>query len=155
MISVSEAKKIIEENIAGLSAVTLPLSDAVGCVLAEDILSSIDFPPFDQSSVDGYAISCNDVNECFILNEESAAGNKEKFSLPPNHAMRIFTGALVPANADTVVMQEKTLIKNGKLIIQNEALQQGSNFRPQGTDIKKGSIALKKNDFYPPAPSVF
>ena len=147
MISVIEAKEIIRKNISVLSSVTLPLTDAAGYVLAEDIFSSIDFPPFHQSSVDGYAISFNDVGERFILNEESAAGNREKFLLPPNHAMRIFTGALVPSNADTIVMQEKAVINNGKLMVEKEALQQGSNFRQQGTDIKKDSIALKKGDF--------
>lgn len=147
MISVNEAKEIIRKNISVLPSLTLPLTEAVGYVLADDVFSPIDFPPFHQSSVDGYAIYFTDAGERFIVSEQSSAGSEKKFSLPPKSAMRIFTGAPVPANADTVVMQEKTVINNRKLMIQDEELQPGSNFRPQGKDIKKNSIALKKNVF--------
>src|SRR4051812_32829046 len=109
MITVDEAKKIIKDNVEVLPSIKMVLADAVGYVLAKDVFSKIDFPPFNQSNVDGYAIAFVDANKQLKINGESAAGNKESFSLQPRHAMRIFTGAPVPANADTVVMQEKVV----------------------------------------------
>lgn len=147
MISVKEAKELIRNHISILPSVNLALVDAVGFVLAEDVFSPIDSPPFNQSSVDGYAILFNDAKEQLNINGESAAGNNKNFSLAHKHAIRIFTGAPIPANADTVVMQENTAVENNKLIIQDEQLKYGANFRPQGKDIQKGSVALKKNDF--------
>ncbi len=147
MISVDEAKKIIKENVEVLPSIDLSLDKAVDYVLAEDVFSPIDFPPFNQSSVDGYAISFKDVHEKLSINGEIAAGDNKTASLLPKHAMRIFTGAAVPANADTVVMQEKTLIQNHELIIIDEQLQQGVNFRAKGKDIKQGTSALQKDEY--------
>ncbi len=115
------------------------MKDAVGYVLAEDVYSKIDFPPFNQSNVDGYAIAFKDAKERLIINGESAAGNNENISLQPKHAMRIFTGAPVPANADTVVMQEKVIVENDSLIIEDDKLQQGLNFRAKAKDIQQGA----------------
>lgn len=147
MISVNEAKEIIRNTIAPLSPIVLPLSDAVGYILAEDVFSPIDFPPFNQSSVDGYAMAFKDAGERLIIKGEAAAGFDEVIALDPNHAMRIFTGAAVPANADTIVMQEKVVVENGCLLVQDKQLQKGLNFRPQGRDIQKGMIALNKHNF--------
>ncbi len=151
MISVNEAKDIMRNNVAVLPSTKLPLEEAVGYVLAEDVFSAIDFPPFNQSNVDGYAIAFEDVPDKLIISGQVVAGNKESLSLLPKHAMRIFTGAAVPANADTVVMQEKTIIKDNKLIIEDELLKHGINFRPAGSDIKAGEPALLKNNVLSPA----
>ncbi len=129
MISVDEAKKIIKDNVEVLPSIKMALADAVGYVLAENVYSKIDFPPFNQSNVDGYAIAFKDAKERLIINGESAAGNNKNISLQPKHAMRIFTGAPVPENADTVVMQEKVVLENNSLIIEDDKLQQGLNFR--------------------------
>src|SRR5256885_2018786 len=61
--------------------------------------------------------------------------------------MRIFTGAPVPANADTVVMQEKAVVENSSLIIEDDKLQQGLNFRAKGKDIQQGKLALQKDEY--------
>ena len=128
MISVDEAKEIIKDSVEALPAIKIALEDAFGYVLAEDVYSKIDFPPFNQSNVDGYAIAFKDAQERLIVNGESAAGNNENIELQSKHAMRIFTGAPVPENADTVVMQEKVIVKNKELIINDEQLQAGLNF---------------------------
>lgn len=146
LITVDEAKSIVKNNIGLMPAVTIPLKDAAGFILAENVYSKIDFPPFNQSNVDGYAIAFKDAKEPLMVNGESAAGNKENFSLLPKHAMRIFTGAPVPSNADTVVMQEKVTIDKNELIIEDDALKQGINFRPKGKDILSGDIALRKDE---------
>lgn len=146
MISVDEAKQLIKDNVEVSPSIKLALKDAVGFVLAEDVYSKIDFPPFNQSNVDGYAIAFKDANEQLIINGISAAGNNENIKLSSKHAMRIFTGAPVPENADTVVMQEKVIVENDILTIEDDKLQQGLNFRAKGKDIKQGSLALHKDE---------
>ena len=153
MISVSEAKKIINENIIALRSTLLPLQESAGLILAEDVYASIDIPAFPQSSMDGYAFSFNkwDQNKKLKIVGEVAAGNNETFNLSPGNAVRIFTGAAVPAGADTVVMQEKIKTSNGELIIEDENLQVGNNVRQKGSEIKAGELALEKNSVLSPA----
>lgn len=147
MISVEQAKQLIKDNVEVSPSIMIALKDAVGFVLAEDVYSKIDFPPFNQSNVDGYAIAFKDADERLKINGESAAGNSENLTLAAKHAMRIFTGAPVPSNADTVVMQEKIFVENDTLIIEDDKLQQGINFRTKGKDIKAGNVALHKDEF--------
>ena len=123
MISVNEARNIIKKNVEVLPSIKIPLADAVGYVLAEDAFSEIDFPPFNQSNVDGYAITFKDMYGRLLIDGEVAAGDTKNASLMPDKAMRIFTGAAVPENADTVVMQEKVTVENNELVIHDEQLQ--------------------------------
>jgi len=146
MITVDEAKKIIKNSVGVLPSIKMMLADAAGFVLSEDVFSKINFPPFNQSNVDGYAIAFKDANEPLKINGESAAGNNENYELQPKHAMRIFTGAPVPANADTIVMQEKVIVENNFLIIEDDKLQHGLNFRAKAKDIQQGNLALDKNE---------
>ncbi len=147
MISVNEAKEIIKDNVEALPSIKMSLNNAAGYVLAEDVFSIIDFPPFNQSNVDGYAIAFKDAGEQLIVDGEVAAGDNKNILLQPKHTIRIFTGAAVPANADTVVMQEKVIVKNGSLIIKDEKLQQGLNFRAKAKDIQQGKLALHKDEY--------
>ena len=153
MISVQEAKRIIDENIYSLEIVSLQLSNASGLVLAEDVYATMDIPAFPQSSMDGYAISFDGWKKHIRLKivGEVAAGSKESFNLAPENAVRIFTGAAVPPGADTVIMQEKTTIENGELIIEDESLQQRAAVRPKGSEIKAGELALEKENMLSPA----
>lgn len=153
MISVEEAKKIIEENTVALQPVIFSLSQAAGKILVEDIYSTIDIPAFPQSSMDGYAFSFNDwkKNKKLLIDGEIAAGTNQKISLAPGKAIRIFTGAPVPPGADTVVMQEKVQLENRELLIKDEQIQQGINVRPKGSEMKAGELALKKETLLSPA----
>lgn len=153
MISVIEAKKIIAENVKALSPVSLPLQQAAGLTLAEDVYSSMDIPAFPQASMDGYAFSFADWQKKKKLEiaGEVAAGNNEIFTLAQGNAVRIFTGAAVPPGADTVVMQEKIKAFNGELIIEDENLQVGNSIRPKGSEIKEGALALEKETVLSPA----
>jgi len=153
MISVSEAKKIIDQNVSCLQPVTLPLQESAGLILAEDVYASMDIPAFPQSSMDGYAFSFEGwkKHRKLIIAGEVAAGSNETFTLEPKNTVRIFTGAAVPAGADTVIMQEKVRIENGELKIEDDALQQGTSVRPQGSEIKAGELALGKQSILSPA----
>src|SRR6266852_6770910 len=113
MISVDEAKNILRQNMPVIPGARLQLTNAVDHVLAEDVYSAIDFPPFNQSNVDGYAIAFRDLKEDLLISNSIPAGHREPLSLQSGHAMRIFTGAPVPAHADTVVMQENIAVLNG------------------------------------------
>lgn len=153
MISVQEAKRLINENVSPLATVVFSLQQATGLVLAEDVYASTDIPAFPQSSMDGYAFSFHDwqKNKKLKIAGEVAAGSNETFLLSPGNAVRIFTGAPVPAGADTVIMQEKIKTQNGELIIEDETLQAGNSVRPKGSEIKAGALALEKGNILSPA----
>jgi molybdopterin molybdotransferase len=153
MISVSEAKTIISENVTVLIPVSLSLHQTAGLTLAEDICATMDIPGFPQSSMDGYAFSFEGWQQYRKLHiiGEVAAGSRKEFTLQPGNAVRIFTGAAVPAGADTVVMQEKVKTINGELIIEDQALQAGNNVRPKGSEAKAGALALEKGVNLSPA----
>jgi len=152
MISVSDAIEIIGKNVSIAEAIGLPLSEATGLVLADDIYATADIPAFPQSSMDGYALSFDawSVHRQLTIQGEVAAGSNQPFQSAPDKAVRIFTGAPVPPGTDTVVMQEKTRTENGKLIIEDEKLRMGTNVRQQGSEIKAGMLALSKNTLLSP-----
>ncbi len=153
MISVDEAKKIIEQNIVALQPVQMPLQKAAGKILAEDVYSTVDIPAFPQSSMDGYVFSFSQWQEHkkLIIDGEIAAGSEAEILLAEGKTIRIFTGAPVPPGADTVVMQEKVIVQDSTLIIEDEAIKQGTNVRPKGSEMKAGELALEKGTLLSPA----
>ncbi|MHB1179218.1 MAG: molybdopterin molybdotransferase MoeA [Daejeonella sp.] len=152
-IDVAEAKKLINEHTELLSPVKVHLKDAAGLALFEDVFSRTDVPPFNQSSMDGYAFNFAGWKKFGELKIEGiiAAGLVKDQFLEPQNAVRIFTGAAIPEGADTVVMQEKTKVVNGKLQIEDSNLTRGINFRPKGSEIHSGDLALEKNSNLSPA----
>jgi molybdopterin molybdotransferase len=144
VITVAEAKHIISTNVTVLKPVTVSLLHARGKVLAADVFATVDIPAFPQSAMDGYAFAFDDLQKELIIEGEMAAGSSFPIEVTEGKAIRIFTGAPVPAGADTVVMQEKVKTENGVLIIEDEKLQRNSNVRPIGSEIKAGELALPK-----------
>ena len=153
MISVSDAKKLVLANATSLPPVKLNLSESAGMVLAEDIYATINIPAYAQSSMDGYAFIFDDLKpgHSLTIRGEVAAGSNKDVNVSPGYAARIFTGAEVPPQADTVVMQEKTKVANGKLFIDDELLQRGSNVRSKGSEISDGDLAAGKESLIMPA----
>jgi molybdopterin molybdotransferase len=153
MISVDEAKKIIKEEVNALNPVLQNLSQSAGLVLAADVFATMDIPAFNQSSMDGYAFSFGgwQANSGLKIAGEIPAGSNETISYSPEKAVRIFTGAAVPEGTDTVVMQEKVIVENGMLIIEDENLKQGGNVRLKGSEIKTGELALAAGSMLSPA----
>src|SRR5438128_1603994 len=107
MISVSEAKKIITENITQLPAQEVNLLSAAGHTLAADPIALTDVPAFNQSAMDGYAFRFEDRHQTLTISGELAAGAGAALVLRAGEAIRVFTGAPVPDGSDTVIMQEK------------------------------------------------
>lgn len=149
MISVSEAKQIIQNNIEPLIPLTVALQDAAGLVLSEDVFASVDIPAFIQSSMDGYAFKFADFaqGKTLEITGEVPAGVNKSFEDLTGKTVRIFTGAPVPEDADTVVMQEKVKVLNKSLLIEDEQIVKGNNVRPVGAETKSGDLALKKETF--------
>jgi molybdopterin molybdotransferase len=153
MISVQEARAIIQHNITALTPVKLAVAQAGGYTLAEDVYATMDIPAFNQSSMDGYAFRYNDWvrGEALTIDGEIPAGSSIAHPLQAKQATRIFTGAAVPPGADTVVMQEKVSVDNNRLQILDEQLQVGNNVRLKGAEIKTGTLAMAKHSQLSPA----
>jgi molybdopterin molybdotransferase len=145
MISVKEAKELAWAHTKVLDAAWMNLYDATGLVLAEDVFSPIDMPSFHQSAMDGYGIRFEDLaaNKPIQIVGEIPAGKAATYELNANTAVRIFTGAQIPLGCDTVVMQEKTLVEDGYLLVNDPLAVKGLNIRLQGSQIKKGMLAMK------------
>lgn len=151
MISVEEASRLITENTTMMPVKKMPLTLAAGLVLAEDVVAPQSIPAYPQSSMDGYAFAFDGSNKAFRVVGEMPAGSHENITVEKGTAVRIFTGAAVPAGADTVVMQEKVRIENGLLLIEQDNLKVGDNVRPVGSEIMQGALALKQGDVLTPA----
>ena len=146
MVSVEEAKQLIEQYTKVLSPVSQALSGSLHQVLAETIYSPIHYPPFDQSAMDGFAIVHADIQEEKEIQivGEAPAGDPYKEVMTSGQTVNIFTGGMVPEGADTVIIQENVTVENEKLIINNSDLAEGANIRRKGFQIQKGDVALKK-----------
>lgn len=121
------------------------LLDAEDKILAENIYSKINLPPFKNSAVDGYALLKKDLNKTpkKINQNRVAAGDTTSHKIKEGEVIRIFTGAKMPSNSDTVVMQENTEIIDNKLSLLKVPVY-GDNCRHKGEDINKGSLVLKR-----------
>jgi molybdopterin molybdotransferase len=150
MISVSEAKNIIQENVERLSPVSLSLEHLAGLILSKDIYAQVNIPAFPQSGMDGYAIAFASIGKPILMAGEQAAGTNLHSHVKPGMAVRIFTGAIVPEGADTVVVQEKSKIIDGFLQIEDDKLKMGDNVRLPGTEIAKGALALPAGSLLTP-----
>lgn len=151
MISVTEAKNIILNNLPERKTAFFPLSEAAGLVTSAEVIAGTDIPGFPQSSMDGYALKFKDKNLPLEISGEMAAGTTAALPIQDGQAIRIFTGAPLPEGADTVVMQEKISVENYQLIVKDENLSQGLNVRPKGSEVTKGSVAMAAGTFLSPA----
>lgn len=145
MITTEKATELLSSHSISLKKKAMPLLDAMGMYIAEPALAGVAVPPFDNSAMDGYAFSWDDFNpqKPMKITGEIPAGETGAFILEKGCAIRIFTGAMVPQGADTVVMQEKTRTEQGMVWIEDEKLQQGSNVRKAGSQSARGDVLLQ------------
>jgi molybdopterin molybdotransferase len=148
MLSVADAQARVLEQVRPLPAVRLRLDGAaLGLVLAEDVASDLDMPPFTKAMMDGYALRSADlpggVGPLTVV-EEITAGMTPTRALGKGEAARIMTGAPVPDGADAVVMVEHTrMAGGGKVDINEPALAPGINILPRGQEMRRGEAVLK------------
>ncbi|MDG2411500.1 MAG: molybdopterin molybdotransferase MoeA [Halioglobus sp.] len=116
------------------------LLEALGLVLAEPVVSSIDVPPADNSAMDGYALRADDSSASLVVSQRIPAGHPAQ-PLDIATAARIFTGAVIPPGADTVVMQEDCSEVNGKVSF-SSAVHRNQNIRLRGQDVRAGETIL-------------
>ena len=150
MITVEKALEILKSETAPLAGEWRSLGESNGHVLAESILSPIDMPSFDQSAMDGYAINTVEGRKIYNVISEVAAGSGEEPVLNFGEAVRIFTGAMVPASANVVVQQEWVVRAGNEIRIERE-IQLGQHIRRQGEQIKTGELALQAGAILNPA----
>jgi molybdopterin molybdotransferase len=128
---------------------TVSLSNSLGRVLAEDIYSDSDMPPFDKSAMDGYACRRADLKNELEIVDEIPAGILPKFTIGINQCAKIMTGAMVPEGADCVIMVEHvTKISANKITFNNESTS--TNICYQGEDVKKGDTLIYQNTLLKP-----
>jgi molybdopterin molybdotransferase len=146
LLSVEAAAALIAERVpprAGTEMV--PLAAARGRVLAEDLVAPGPLPPFFNSAVDGYALRHADLSaggETRLPVIGRAPAGAVPPPLSPGSAMRVFTGAPMPAGADTVMMQEDARVEDGAVLLP-PGLKRGANCRPAGEDVAAGVVALR------------
>ncbi len=157
MIRADEARSIIAGSVTTGPAEICMIADCLGRVLAADIPAPRDLPPFDNSSMDGFAVRTQDIAAArraspvhLKLSGELPAGAWTRESLLPGHAMRIMTGAPIPPGADAVAEQELTELDNGSVLIFS-TVAPGRNIRKRGEALNTGALALRKGIRLSPA----
>ncbi len=143
MITVEEARTRILAPLKPLPAETVSLADAWNRVLAAPIAARLTQPPGDISAMDGYAVRAADATAGAVLSVigEAAAGHPADRHVGRGEAMRLFTGSIVPAGADAVILQEDA-DRAAHLITLGETATQGQHIRRQGQDFMAGDIVL-------------
>lgn len=146
LLPVADALAQVLQDAAPLPAEDVPLADAAGRVLAADVAARITQPPADVSAMDGYAVRATDVARTpatLKVIGEVAAGHPFATPVGAGEAARIFTGGVLPAGTDTVVIQENTTRQDGTVTIGASA-PHGKNVRIRGLDFKQGDVLLPK-----------
>jgi molybdopterin molybdotransferase len=145
--SVDDAVALITAQLSAVDGVEIvPLAQADQRVLARELLAPMPLPPFTNSAVDGYAVRSEDlpvdVERIFVVSGRMQAGHAAGEPVAPGEAVRIFTGAAMPALADTVFMQEDVRALDDGRVVLPPGLKRGANVRPAGEDIPSAEGVL-------------
>ncbi|HUG55161.1 MAG TPA: gephyrin-like molybdotransferase Glp, partial [Vicinamibacteria bacterium] len=155
MIPVDDALEIVLKHTPVLGTEEVPLPEAVGRVLAEDVRADADMPPFDRSAMDGYAVRASDVARAPVVLEVAGqvrAGQWPDQPLPPGQAVQVMTGAPVPAGATAVQPLEKTrALDGGRRVEIREAVATGMHIARQGSEGHAGDDLLARGGTIDPA----
>lgn len=145
-IALEEAIEILNSNVKSLDVEKVDLLKGIGKVLAENVYSKIDNPPFDKSAMDGYAVIASDTlvnNKELRVIDEVFAGEVSSIEVVPGTTIKIMTGAPIPKGANAVIKQEDIFIKEGYIEI-NKTVSFNENICFKGEDIQKGSILVNR-----------
>lgn len=154
LISLADAQDHVLERVRALPAGRVPVREALGALLAEDVVATEAVPPFAGSAMDGYAVVAADVAGASIeapvrlpVVAEVAAGHPAPRALRAGEAMRIFTGAPMPEGADAVVIVERTeRLDDGMAVAIGHAATVGDHVRGAGDDIRPGDVVFRAGD---------
>jgi molybdopterin molybdotransferase len=149
MIPFDKARHIVMESAVYLGGEIAPLDEACGRVLADDVISDIDMPPFDKSAMDGYACRKADLGLALEIVETIPAGQTPSRKIGEGQCAKIMTGGVVPEGADCVVMIEHTEMRDGRAVITKKSSV--LNICIRGEDVRAGDLALHKGTIITPA----
>ena len=146
LLPLDDMERLIGERVTPVDGTErVGLRTARGRVTAADVKAPVDLPPFDNSAVDGYAVRHADLlkdgDTRLAVAGRLTAGARAETAIEPGQAIRIFTGAAMPAGADTVFMQEDVTVDGGQVVVP-KGLKLGSNRRLAGEDVAAGQVAL-------------
>ena len=147
LMPVAEALALVLDGAAPLDTEAVPLGEALGRVLAEDLVALRTQPPDALSAMDGYAVRAADLAHApatLTVIGEVAAGHPFEGAVGPGQAARIFTGGVLPPGADTIVIQENTT-RDGQCVVVHAAVKPGRNVRKAGLDFSQGDVLLRRS----------
>jgi molybdopterin molybdotransferase len=149
LLSVDRARGRVLSRIQPLSPLRLPLTDAHGCVVAEDVVAEADLPEFASSAMDGFAVRASDVEEAspsrpveLKVVGRALIGHRPEGTVGAGEAMRIATGAPIPAGADCVVPIEHTTEDGEEIARILQGAAEGTHVRPRGEDVREGDVLI-------------
>ena len=148
MIEIEEALSIITRNSILIQEKEVKILDALNYCLADNLISPMSLPPFDQSAMDGYAI-CG-VCESYDVIGEVQAGSSISYKINTGEAFRIFTGAMIP-DGTTAIAKQEIVERSGNEIRILEEVKIGTSIRIMGEELRKGSLVVKRNTLLTPA----
>ena len=149
MIPFEEALRIVEQSAVSLGTETVGFQETLQRVLAGDVRSDGDMPPFDKSAMDGYACRREDLNHPLTVIEKVQAGDFPKKEIGPGECTKIMTGAPVPRGADTVIMVEHTkILPDGRVTYLKQASKANICYRAE--DVRRGDTVLRKGTVIKP-----
>ncbi len=141
-ISLEEALEILNNHVNNLEREEVNLLDGLSKIIAEDIYSKIDNPPFHKSAMDGYALIAGDLQKLKVIGKVYA-GEVYSGTVTEGTAVKIMTGAPIPKGADAVIKQEDVTIDNDYIVLKRP-VKKSENICKKGEDIAKGSLLIKK-----------
>lgn len=144
-LSITEALDIIANTITPLDSEILPIEAAVGCVVTQDYVAAFDLPRFNNSAMDGYAVKVSDAGKIVKCSDVIYAGDNPQMTLLHNTAIKIMTGAPVPAGCEAIVPIENVSTSDDSITLPSDIKHNGF-IRMAGEDIKKGTVFLRKGE---------
>jgi molybdopterin molybdotransferase len=142
LITIDRAREIVLAAVRPLDDEVVAIPEALGRVLARDVVAQGDVPPFPSSAMDGYAIKAGSASRSLTVVAESRAGSPTDAAVTDGEAIRVSTGAAVPAGADAVIRQED-VEHDGETIRTAAEAAPGANIRWPGEDLRAGETVLR------------
>ncbi|MGI8863423.1 MAG: molybdopterin molybdotransferase MoeA [Solirubrobacteraceae bacterium] len=151
LITIAQAREQVLSQVTQLAAELVDLDGGLERVLAGEILAAGDVPAFASSAMDGYAVQSGGAGRRLELIGESRAGSPSVLTVADGQAIRISTGAAVPAGANAVIRQEDVRETSARAILTGADVREGANVRGAGEDMRRGASVLQRGTLLGPA----
>jgi molybdopterin molybdotransferase len=142
MLLLEDASQVVQSSARQLGSERVDIAVAIGRILAENVISDVDMPPFDRSAMDGYACRRADLAHELLVIETIRAGYVPREIVGKNQCAKIMTGGVIPRGADCVIMVEHTKMQTANTI-RSISRQTADNIRPKGQDVGAGEVVLR------------